>query len=58
MTINTKEIIKVSDQDLFEAGPKGDDLTQWTAIIKGPADSPYKGGKFPLEIKCDGKYWL
>ena len=39
-------------ENILACRPKNDnDLTEWTAIIIGPKDSLYDGGKFELNIK-------
>lgn len=33
-----------------------DDIFIWKAIIDGPKDSPFEGGKFKIDIKFDNNY--
>lgn len=33
-----------------------DNLFQWKAVIDGPLDTPYAGGKFYLDVKFSDKY--
>ncbi|KAJ4710068.1 Ubiquitin-conjugating enzyme E2 [Melia azedarach] len=38
------------------AGPKGNDINNWTGTIIGPPDSPYNGGLFHLSINLPNEY--
>jgi len=40
----------------ISGSPKGDDLLQWNATLNGPAESPYKGGKFNLNLVFTADY--
>eukprot|EP01054_Gregarina_sp_Poly1_P011422 Gregarina_sp_Poly_1__11421@NODE_975_length_5501_cov_78_097902_g681_i1_p3_GENE_NODE_975_length_5501_cov_78_097902_g681_i1NODE_975_length_5501_cov_78_097902_g681_i1_p3_ORF_typecomplete_len158_score7_34UQ_con/PF00179_26/1e43ProkE2_B/PF14461_6/1_1e07RWD/PF05773_22/0_009ProkE2_A/PF14457_6/0_2_NODE_975_length_5501_cov_78_097902_g681_i127523225 len=39
-------VLKVSEESLFD----------WEAVITGPVDTPYTGGKFKLKIRCPSDY--
>mmetsp|Transcript_57755 Transcript_57755/g.137475 ORF Transcript_57755/g.137475 Transcript_57755/m.137475 type:complete len:152 (-) Transcript_57755:80-535(-) len=34
----------------------GDTIENWEAVINGPSDSPYAGGKYKLAIECTSAY--
>lgn len=40
----------------ISASPKGDDLLNWTAVLQGPSESSYKGGKFHLSVSFSENY--
>ena len=48
----SKELKIVSENpiDSIEVYPREDDATLWEAIIDGPKETPYEGGKFHLNI--------
>ena len=38
--------------------PDSDNILHWTALLRGPEDTPYQGGIFQLEINCGTDYPL
>ena len=44
------------DMPGFSAGPIGDNMFKWEAIIVGPSGTPYHGGMFKLNIEFPKDY--
>ena len=53
-----KELVDVTNepQPGISVGLEGDNLYEWEAIIQGPPDTPYEGGKFVLHISFPENY--
>mmetsp|Transcript_102983 Transcript_102983/g.268858 ORF Transcript_102983/g.268858 Transcript_102983/m.268858 type:complete len:174 (+) Transcript_102983:108-629(+) len=54
-----RDFKKVTANDAPEgisAAPVGDDLFQWTAIVFGPADTPWEGGVWKLDMAFPPEY--
>jgi ubiquitin-conjugating enzyme E2 D/E len=50
------KIIQEEANENISAGPSGDNLYQWDAMIIGPTGTPYEGGMFRLKIYFPADY--
>ena len=46
-----------SDPDIYLI-PDSENILHWTALLRGPDDTPYQGGIFQLDIRCGTDYPL
>mmetsp|Transcript_27264 Transcript_27264/g.40257 ORF Transcript_27264/g.40257 Transcript_27264/m.40257 type:complete len:177 (+) Transcript_27264:119-649(+) len=45
-----------NDDNVFLRPTTDDSILKWTALLQGPADTPYEGGIFQLKIVCGSDY--
>lgn len=43
-------------RELCEMRIKGDNIMEWSIYLKGPEDSPYKGGVWQIDVKFPANY--
>ena len=48
--------MQANPTDFATAGPVGDDLLHWNAMLMGPADTPYDGGVFNVDLVFPAEY--
>jgi len=46
------------DDDVYLRPTSSTSILRWTALIRGPAETPYEGGIFRLSIRCGTDYPL
>ena len=53
-----KELLDIQRNDIpnLSAGPVGENLFEWEAVILGPVETPYEGGIFNLNISIPSNY--
>jgi peroxin-4 len=54
------QILKTPDNDIYlrPVGSSTGSLLNWTAMLRGPADTPFEGGIYVLSITCPSEYPL
>jgi len=48
---------KEQDHDIYLI-PDGENILRWTALLRGPDDTPYEGGVYQLSVLCGNDYPL
>lgn len=51
------ERAKDEDPDIYLI-PDGENILRWTALLRGPTDTPYEGGVYQLSVLCGNDYPL
>lgn len=46
------------DDDVYLRPSNSDSILKWTALLRGPSQTPYEGGVFQLSIQCGPDYPL
>jgi ubiquitin-conjugating enzyme E2 D/E len=54
--LKEQEKMKADAVPGIKAGPKGEDLYHWSAVVAGPEGSPYEGGAFELDVRLPTRY--
>ena len=47
---------KSTGPDQFKVNQVNADLYHWKAVIAGPPDTPYEGGKYQIDIEIPNEY--
>lgn len=54
--LKEQEKMKADAVPGIKAGPQGEDLYHWSAVLAGPEGSPYEGGAFELDVRLPTRY--